>query len=387
MKQRSGIIAAVSAALACAVAAHAAPMEAVGVASLDKGIAYAQQAAKEDAKRQLALQHGAIVVSSERVTSLGEVLQSATVRPTGQVNQAATVQEWKSGDDLHVLMQADDNDGATGAAHSASYRKKVLITPFRINRPDHVSDMDDVTAGIPRNLYERFAGTGTLQPRLGKYTVPAERDGATRDQTATAVRQLAHDSDSQFVLTGEVIDAGAFTTKGYFTSKTMRNFEVRTALYDGLTGVLIAEHRIARQGEGEVGIGRNRPFGSASFFSTPFGRVVDSVLGSVAVEMMQDIAPLPFTAKIVRIEGRKVIFDAGVTSAVQPGDKLIAYTRKPEWDVGAALNGAGGIPEAPAATVVVLQVHPAFSIAELSGQAAQVRLRAGDYVRFASSNQ
>lgn len=386
MKRRSHIVLAAWAALAAAFAGQAIAIEAEGVATLDKGIAYARQAARHDARQQLALQRGAIVTSSEQVTSRGDILQSSTVRPAAELGQATTVQEWSSGDNLHVLMQAGDSDPASPAS-SAAYRKKVLITPFHVNRPDHVMDMDDVTLGVPRNLYERLARTGSLQPRLGRYTLPTERSGATPAQIANAVRALASDNDSQFILTGEVTDAGATTSKGFLTSKTTRNFEIRTALYDGLTGVLVAEHRIAQQGEGEVGIGRHRPFGTASFFSTPFGSVVDSVLGAVASEMLRDLAPLPFTARIVRVENRKVIFDAGTTSAVQPGDKLIAYSKKSEWDVGGALNGPGGIPESPVATVSVLQVQPAFSIGELSEQSAQVRLKAGDYVRFAASNQ
>ncbi|WP_192805096.1 flagella assembly protein FlgT middle domain-containing protein [Noviherbaspirillum aerium] len=389
-------VAALAALAFTAPAVHAAPMEAEGAAPLDKGIAYARQAAKDDARRQLALQRGAVVVSGEQMTSSGELLQSAAVRPAGQVGPASTVREWKSGDALHVLMQAGDDAGSGfgldedeggNASATASYRKKVLITPFRVTRPEHVADMDDVPLGMSRNLYERLGRSGKLQPRLGKYVVPNERMGATPEQTAAAVRQLARDNDSQFVLAGEVVDAGTSTVKGFLSSTTTRNFEVRTSLYDGLTGVLIAERRIGRQGEGEVGIGRHRPFGSASFFSTAFGCVVDAVLGSAAAEMMQDLAPLPFTARIVRIENRKLIFDAGVTSAVQPGDKLIAYSRKPEWDVGAALHGAGGVPESPVATVSVVQVHPAFSVGEMSEQPARVHLKVGDYVRFASSSQ
>lgn len=385
MKHRSQLAFAAGVMLASAVAGHAGAIEAEGVATLDKGIAYARQAAKDDARRQLALQRGAIVTSSEQLTPRGDILQSGTVRPAAELGPAAAVKEWKSGDNLHVLMQADDSD-APGAASTAAYRKKVLITPFQVNRPDHVLDMDDVTLGVPRNLHERLSRTGALQTRLGRYIVPTERSGATQAQIANAVRQLASDNDSQFVLTGEVTDAGATASKGFFTSRTTRNFEIRTALYDGLTGVLIAEHRIGQQGEGEVVIGRHRPFGTASFFSTPYGRVVDAVLGAVAMDMLNDLAPLPFTARIVRIENRKVIFDAGTTSAVQPGDKLIAYSKRPEWDVGGALNGPGGIPESPVATVSVQQVHPAFSIGELSEQPAQVRLKVGDYVRFATSN-
>lgn len=349
------------------------------------GIEYARRAATEDALRQASLQLGAVVANAEQTTSSGAIVQSGTVRPLVQMERYSVVREWHDGRSLHVLVRADDQAAAPAAASSRMYKKKILITPFVVSKPVQVTDLGDVVFGIPRNLSDRFMQSGRFQPRVGKYALPQAGTEAGPAQIASAVKQLAVENDSQFVLAGEVNDAGAVDEKGLFTSRTVRNFEVRAALYDGLTGALLAEHRIHRSADGDTVIGADRPFGSAAFFSTGFGKAIDSALRSLAVDVAGDLEALPFTAKIIRIENGKVVFDAGATSAVQPGDNLVAYRRKAEWHIGGHVQGAFDSAEAPAATVSVVQVHPAFSIGELLAEPGSSSLKPGDYVRLHSS--
>jgi len=373
-------------ALAVCTGVHAAVIEAEGIASIEKGgIEHARRVATEDAVRQASLQLGAVVVSTEKMTPAGPMVRSAIVRPTGESPPYAVVREWSEGNTLHVLVRAEDRGNAPAEEFAQTYKKKILVAPFHVNRPMHASDIGDLTNGIPRDLSERLARSGRFQPRVGMYAVPQEGKGWTSAQVAAVITRLAMETDSQFVLTGEVVDIGMTTEKGLFTSRTTRRFEVRTALYDGLTGALIAERRSARAGEGDMGVDINRPFGSAAFFSTDFGKVVNPVLAYLAAETVEDLAPLPFTARVVGIENEKVMFDAGATSSIRPGDSLVAYSKKVLWDAGTTPPGTAGILEAPVGTVSVVQVHPGFSIGELSAAARRTKLKVGDYVRFESS--
>jgi Flagellar assembly protein T, middle domain/Flagellar assembly protein T, N-terminal domain len=365
---------------------YAAAIEAEGIAAIGNGgVEHARRVARDDAVRQASLQLGTTVVSSEQLISNGTTLRSGTVRPAAQVNNFAVLREWNDAGTLHVIIRADDRVHSAEHKSLGPYRKKVLLTPFHISNPFHAQDIDDVSRGIPRDLAQRLEQTGKFQSRVSRFAVPLESAGGTPEEISLAVKRLAAEYDSQFVVSGEVVDTGTSSDKGLFTTSTTRRFEVRALVYDGLTGVLIAQHRLNRVAEGSVSIGVDKPFGSNAFFSTGFGRAIDAVLASLAVGASDNLEPLPFTAQIVKIANGKIIFNAGTTSSVVPGDKLVAYRRKLEWDVASPINGADGIVETPAATVTVIQVQPSFAIGELAAESEGAKLKVGDYVRFSSS--
>jgi hypothetical protein len=128
----------------------------------------------------------------------------------------------------------------------------------------------------------------------------------------------------------------------------------------------------------------NRSIENADSFSIDAGKTVDTVLSTIAAEVAADLAPLPFTARIVKVNNRQIVFDAGATSAIVPGDSLIAYQRKVEWEVGPAGQTFTNTIETPVGTVSVTQVQPLFSVGELSADPKLASLKTGDYVRFMS---
>lgn len=365
---------------------HAGNIEAEGVASVERGgVEHARRIATEDAVRQASLRLGAVVVSAEQMSSGGELMRSAMIRPAAEPSRYAVVREWSEGGNLHVQIRAEERGNAPEQALAQPYKKKILITPFTIGHPGHVSDMGDAANGIARDLSQRLASSGRFLPKLTKYVLPQAGNDAPSSQVAAQVTRMALENDAQFVLVGKVINAGTTTDKGLFSSKTTRWFEVATTLYDGLTGTMIAERHFAHSGEGDMHVSRERPFGSAAFFTTGFGKVVDSVLDSAVAEAVEDVAPLPFTARIVRIDKGKVTFDAGATSALRPGDNLVAYSKKLLWEAGDIPQRNTGIAETPVGTVSVMQVHPGFSIGELTDKPSHAALKVGDYVRFDST--
>jgi hypothetical protein len=98
---------------------------------------------------------------------------------------------------------------------------------------------------------------------------------------------------------------------------------------------------------------------------------------------MQDLAPLPFMAKVVQVQGERIFIDAGSTSAVTPGDQLVIYRLDPRQQV------YGGDPVAPLGTVEsavgtlgIVQVQPGFAIGTVTPPSAARQVSAGDMVRF-----
>lgn len=362
---------------------QAAAIEAEGIAVIDAGgIEQARQMAIRDAVRQASMQGGASIESAELVSAGGVAYESSRMRGTDDMNKVRVLREWRDGDFLHVLIRADSQPAA---ATSRGYKKKIVATAFTVYKSLQVEDLDDIWNGFPRELLRRLDSTNKFLPKVSKFSLPADARGVPFEAGGESIRQLAQQTESQFVISGGILDAGTSTdSKWLGLSETRkRRFEVEVFVHDGMTGALVGHHRIERAIAGEVKVGSDKPFGSAAFFATEYGRNVDWVMQELTSAILADLERLPFTAKIVRMHGGKIFLDAGASSLLAPGDKLVAYRRKDEPAVTAlVVNAEYGVPEAPVATLSITQVQPLFSIGELSVDAKSSGLRVGDLVRF-----
>lgn len=346
----------------------------------------ARQAAIRDALHQASLAAGASVEASSVMTN-GTLLESTRVRTLGRITGFSVTHEWREGDLQHVLIRAEveRSTDATGScvAGGQQYRKKIGATRFHVANSLQVDDITDIWNGFPLELLRRLENTGGFLP-VNKSLSFGALQQAPPDAVSNReiVKQLADRDGSQFVISGVILDAGyPFGQK----PPDSRRFEVEVFVHDGLTGAVIARHRLGASTEGKVIVGRDTPFPSAAFFATDFGKIVDATMDSLTKSIQSDLACLPFATRILRVEGRKVFLDAGATSSVAPGDKLVVYRKNRQreaTDLGS--NGLNGMPERPVATVSVIQVQPLFSVGELSAEAGQIGVQAGDLVRFES---
>lgn len=372
--------------LAPGLASHAATVDAEGMASIDgRNLEQVRQAAIRDALRQASIQAGARVESAELVTAGGLALESSRMRGTEDLSNVTIMREWQDKDLFHVRIRAENNASAGQPATSRSYKKKIVAAPFNVNKTGQVDDIDDIWSGFPKELLRRLESTHKFLPKVSKFSLPADARGVAVEPNGEHVKQLALLNESQFVVSGAILDAGTSVDRAWFglSVTKRRRFEVEIFVHDGLTGALISHHRLDRAMEGEVKVGNDKPFGSAAFFATDYGRNVDWVMQALTKAILADLEPVPFTARIVRISGGKIFLDAGASSLLAPGDKLVAYRKKDEPAViGLSMNAEYGMPEAPVATVSITQVQPLFSIGELSLDAKSVNLRVGDLVRF-----
>lgn len=369
----------------------AAPVEAEGSAAIDTGgVELARQVAIRDALRQASLAAGASVEGAS-VMKNGRLLESSRVRGVGQIANFSVINEWRDGDLLHVLIRAETGRAAGGCtgmsgADRWNYRKKIGVTRFHVANSLQVDDITDIWDGFPLELLRRLENTGRFLP-INKSPSLAALQPAPPDTVANRelVAQLADRDGSQFVISGVILDAGYPFGQG---TPDKRRLEVEIFVHDGLTGAVIARHRLGQSTAGQVIVGRDKPFASAAFLATDFGKIVDRTMNSLTNAIQADLDCLPFTARIVRTEGTRVFLDAGATSAIAPGDKLVVYARnrlRPVSELGS--NEVDGVPERPVATVAIAQVQPLFAIGEVSGGGGKNPVQAGDLVRFESGGQ
>ena len=363
---------------------QAAIIETEGVASIEAaGIERARQMAIQNAQDQASMQAGVKMEMASVVSPKGIPLESSRVRPIVKIGNVTVVREWQVDDDYHVRISANIEQSDDFATVSQKYKKKLTSTPFGVRKPYQLGDIDDISTGFPRELLRRLENGNNFLAKNSLHALTANPTGL--NQGNSAVIQLATLYGSQFVITGEILDAGNSDEGGYFgfLQQKRRRFEVDIFVYDGLTGSLIARHRIDKFTEGEVAVGPNKPFASTSFFSTRFGQAISMAIDSAAKLISRDLENLPFTAKVIRVADGKIYVDAGGTSLLAPGDKLVAYRTKRELPFsGFGPDREHVITETPVATISIVQVQPLFSIGTLPPTAKNVTMEIGDLVRF-----
>ena len=368
------------------LSAQATTYEAVGIAPIDGGgIEQARKAAIRDATRQASIQAGVEVEMSETVTPGGLPLQSTRMRAPKEFASVTVVREWREGEFLHVLVRADDHTLRDQAGTARAYKKKVVATQFSVNVPRQIVDLGDLWNGLPRELMARLEASKQVLPRAVPQGLFADASQINSDAGRALVRQVAEQQDAQFVISGVVLDAGVALEGGYygFFKTPKRRFEMDIFVHDGLTGALLGQHRLGRAMSGTLKLDRDRPFGSAAFYATDYGRGIDALLTDATQAILADLARLPFAAKIVQITGSRIFLDAGATSSIGTGDTMVVYQRKDEMAINALRNSAEiGIPEMPVTTVSITQVQPLFASGELQGDPKVVKVKVGDLVRF-----
>jgi hypothetical protein len=362
----------------------AGPLEAEGVAAIANGnLANARQGAIRDALEQLGLRSGARVDVAAAASTRGKTYESSRVQPAADFERYTVLREWQTGQVLHVRIAVKEEDARPRGSVNLGYKKKIVVTPFHVRRSPQLDDVDDIATRLPQELLRRLASSGKFLGKESQYVVSPGVSGPSAD--TAAVRRIATMYESQFVVSGEIIDASNFDKPAYFglINKDARRIEIAFYVHDGLTGVLLARRTALVEQVGERRVGRDKPFGSASFAATPFGGAILRALDEGIAGITADIAALPFMAKVVQVQGERIVIDAGSTSSVAPGDQLVIYRADPRQQVyGADPLAPLGTVETPVGALAIVQVQPGFAIGTVTPPAAARQVSAGDMVRF-----
>lgn len=268
-------------------------------------------------------------------------------------------------------------------------KKKIVITGFAVNSPTQVQDVDDIAQGIPREMLSRLERSGAYLVRQSKNLLSF--DYQQEAPSAQLVRQVAAENDAQFVIAGEVRNAGVRSDKKYWGmwETRKRHIEIEFAIYDGISGAFLARHHLYRPAEDDAPVGRDKSFGSVAFYATSFGKALDAVLEESVAWIRKDLAPFPMMAKIIKIQDKQIVFDAGLSSNLVSGDPGLVVSNFDQLPViGLTAQQARplqyGIPQASMGHLKIVQVQYPFAIGELENpiEVDTIKVKVGDFVRF-----
>lgn len=404
--------------LCAALPAAAQMVEAEGAAPIGRSVAQAKRLALQDAIRQALMQSAAQVSTTTVTTADGVVADNMRFSARGRVTQVSVLREWTDDSHYYVRIRARVPGGevaagsrraslkgsradgeVTPAAFSqdhrdalANYRRKVAVSQFHVRDRTQIADLPGIEIALARELERRLAvddrllavdASQYLLPLSGAEVVSQRRIlGAlppARDAQQVAA-EFAESLGVQFVVSGVIRDMGV---SNRFLGHQLRNIEVDIFIHDGISGAEVARHRVSETAE-QKGYGELMPRDAAlmteKFFASPFGVQVDKTLDKLVALIVADVNAQPFTARVIRSEGREVYFDAGGMANLRVGDVLNAYKLGDAPLADAAGQRSLGYAETPSAQLVVTRVQRQFSVGELASETA--RLASGDVIRF-----
>jgi Flagellar assembly protein T, middle domain len=266
-------------------------------------------------------------------------------------------------------------------------KKKIVSAAFNVKFPNQVADIDDIAHGFAEQLSLRLNDSKKFLSKTSPYLLLL----ATQDDTPATqmTRQMAQTNDSQFVITGEIRDAGIVVEKKLLGmwSIPRRHFEVDLSVLDGESGILIARHVLHQQVIEEVELGRDKPFGSQAFYATTYGKAIGNVLDEAVKRVMQDVEEIPVVARIVKIRGGQLVIDAGSASALAVGDEFYVFNAQYQLPANGltplpVLPPVLGVPERKLGNATITQVERGFAQIEVNADPLAMGLREGDYVRL-----
>lgn len=366
--------------LLCATPAQATRwVEAEGSAIVTNGaVNMAREQAIKNAIQQAMLQTAATVDSTSTITSNVLVIESSRVNAAGTVEDVQILDEWRDEDFLFVRIRAHvPNTKIRQPSPAARYRKKVAALQFEVLHRTQVHDLPNIEMEFPRELLRRMESTGNYIGIDGtQFRASSTAEGYRIDEPEVYTT-LANNVGAQIVISGIIRDMGV--KEGWFYD--YRHLEVEIFVHDGISGARIARHRFSENvKKGEYFTkSMDALFSNARFMQTPYGRALNTVLNRQVEMVDQDLEKLPFSARVVEVDGNKIYFDAGGTSMVRVGDVLMTYRMEPDPLRGTQQHFLG-YKETPIASLAVNQIQPQFSVGEL--ETKEVTLLPGDIIRF-----
>ncbi|WP_293765758.1 flagellar assembly protein T N-terminal domain-containing protein [uncultured Aquitalea sp.] len=414
-------VAALVAAFVFSPFALAAPVTAEGIAPLDGGQAAARELAIRDALQQAAISQGGEFKSLQMMES-GNVAETSTLSAPSLQGKVKVLKEYSADGLYHVQLRIDPSAGAAtpqakpqsaacGMPAGRVLRRKLLTTYFHVVRPAEANDLQELATSVPTDLARRLSAKGGFDVRdAGRLTVLSNSYSSEPAAGWETVHEIGRKEDIQFVVAGRILST-AVTDKALRASlyesnnvseqgmyyngpfanllggavkfrPTARQFDMEVWVYDTLTGAVLASRRVSNVAQGKVLSPIKVPFGSAAFWDTDYGRMVNGVLDKAANEVADVVACIPLAAKVVKVDGgKRVYLNVGGLDGIATGDQLLLY--KPR-SAEVVRSGGGvrelGVPEDLSGSVSVIQVQPNFSIAVV--QSARLPVEEGDYVRF-----
>ena len=338
------------------LAAQAVTVDSQGQALIGMG---GKDQAREQAIReasQLALLQAGSSFSSSQEMENG-VMQRDTTRMSseGRITDIKVLKEKTDNGVLIVWIRAEiePEQSCAQPGITRNYRKNILIAAFPMLRPDDATlgGIGNIVNDLSIDLAHRLGGApGLALLPMGKMQVlGAQQAPATGDlpNISLALPQLRHMSNVQYVVSGRIRDLSMApidnATSGSWLSPSNlkdyvpglvtehRQFAMDIYVHDADDGQLIFQDSIQTSGAWIPDRYRQIGFGTETFWKSLYGQAVNRSLDGLAHKLTGLLQCQPFSARIIRPEGQRLLVNAGRQAGLRVGDTLQVYRQRYDY--------------------------------------------------------
>jgi len=246
-------------------------------------------------------------------------LSACSALPPPQVSRA------QAAETATVQPQSVEPACALGRNGAPAYRKKIAVLAMPPLHGHEAHDLPGIQVEWSRELQRRLHNSERF--------VVSDASGYQLDHSrdlAEQARVLARHFNVQFVVAGRLTSLAMQKRQRKFGPleplhnpfADSRMLQSELEIYDGLTGARIARRQ---QGETVRGLGVVNPQDVAvegGFYRTKLGEAIGEMIDGQSAAVAEELACLPFSARIVGADSRGIRIDAGADNNLRVGDQL-----------------------------------------------------------------
>lgn len=269
------------------------------------------------------------------------------------------------------------------------YQVRLAIAQPIVMHPGQARDLSQLALGFQSELVRRLRQQGyqnllALRHAPGFSSISLVEPNLDYDQ----LEALQAETGAQFLLLPVIREVGyekdpngvASAVRHFYLyddEPNKRYLEVEYFLVDLFKKSIVSQERKGYNIEGDVLVGREKPFGTNAFFETDTGKVFHQLLNEEVQQLRASLKCEVLKARIVENQGDMYIVQVDQAAGVKVGDQLAVYHR-PNRPVRFQ-NKTLGYDDLPAGFLIVKRVQPHFAVTELVGKKQPVNV--GDLVQ------
>lgn len=340
--------------------------------------------------RQLALRR-AMASATEQA---GGMLQATTVATAAGIQERTSLSSRNQVLGAHIASEFIERGklklvatvklAGPGQAPNCGDRplRKALITAFPLLTPEQLAPGEytnwpsDTAEHLERLLNSGGRLLGAAAARKVPFVLPFKGPELERKEGVPLVSGWAQSARAQYVVAGIFRDFGT-SLKAYVLPQ--RQLNVEAFILDGVSGELIARQDFSRILSISLRLPRNIVFGSREFQDSVLGKAYLDLMNEMARWTETTISCLPFSARVVKTDGRLLYLNVGSDSGIEPGMEFL-LTRENGSPVAGFAGEALGRERKPLAGIVIKNVYPRYSVAEITAKKNPPVAQTGDIV-------
>ena len=307
--------------------------------------------------------------------------ERATFAPQGRALGARILGEHVHKGRLRLTAEVRLEESGQPATCGERPLRKALVTTFPLRYPEQIRQGEYM--GWPQTTAEELTRLLNRHGRLLSAPAPTRIPFASVDaapeperskQGVPLLTQWASQARAQYVIAGVFRDFGA-TKKALLIPE--RQMVVEAYIYDGISGEMLARREFAQQVNFSWQMPKTLTPGSRGFAESRLGEAYYALLGEIGSWAESTIGCLPFSARVIRAEGGQLHIDVGSDSGIEAGMEFVltrTATAPVTTDAGDVLAGE----RIPVAGVIIKNVQPRYSVAEITAKKNPPTARPGD---------